>query len=900
MQQKTNNKSQNSFTQNQVFENQFLSYLRQLAQEHESLYQQQPQLFQSKDISCLKDQIINNIYYPIRKLEFSTKAGIHQILSKFKEFDNRILEIKKQLHIDDQDDLNQDKEVQEARRDYFQDNQNKEFSKVQFEKPKLPKKEENDKKEIDIKENKKFEQIDSNTSSINSQILQLTTEQINESQFDVYDEQQQKICFYMKGKSLSQLCDLIKLDQLLKSQQNKLQDVKFFVLAIENLKNRANIYSLYRYLISMKCNVLFIKDYEQKKKENKKKVTKQTIKNSEVFEILDESYQIALKNINLQSLKIKSQHSISFEAFLSAMTNINLSLSNICFLELSIKKIEVEQQQISTFFQCLNELPYLQHLDISGLNITEQESFDNMNNLLKKLKYIYLSLSQLPSEVDTKFDFGNAQALTLYIDLVETQLTKLQQISLFNSLSKAKNLFYSLLDISHKDNKDKEQKNEDQKEEIKNNKNAKNEKIKKDKKEKSKKNQRQNPVNQEEINYDKQEEELFQLLSEPNQLENYYVKIKYNPFIYKILMAQLKNGKNMRQINIDFQLKDQKESKNKADEECVKDKKQKQEKQNEQECLNIDLQDLFDILQNNYNKHLEGVRIEHDCMNFKYSKIFEDMDYFKLNFNILPISDKDFKQILHFQNQFSFKLEKLKYIIVSSPFDQANLVPIDLLCQSLSKSPYIQSMDLTFFDDYDTKICREKQNYNYPSVEFLKRLSSLKYLDNLSLNFPINQDILNSLEFLLNNHQSINYLQFSRNLYYYQSDTNYAQFYQALKNCKSLISIKLDLQIEKINIYQEVSLEDYEDLKINLFYQPFSDFIESEKGRAVYINYQEEALNQKSVEMILNSLDKQKETIYLKLSEKLLKQISKYSNLNKILNRCIQKGQVTSFEEIFN
>ncbi|KAL4489479.1 hypothetical protein ABPG72_002775 [Tetrahymena utriculariae] len=641
----------------------------------------------------------------------------------------------------------------------------------------------------------------------------------------------------------------------------------------------------------MKCNFLFIRDYEKKCNEKKSKVKKQTIKNSEVFEILDEAFQIALNNINLQSLQIKSQHSINFEAFLSAMTNVNLSLSNICFLELKIKKIEVEQQQISTFFSCLSELPYLQHLKISGLNINEQEPFNAMNNLLKKLKYVDLSLNQLPSGVDTLFDFENAQFLILLIDLVETQLTKQQQISLFTSLSKAKRLLYYDLQVTHKD---KQLKNEAQgKGELQNNKNKNDEKIKKDKKQKANKSLRENPVNQEEKNYDKQEEELQKLLSEPNQLESCLIKMKYTPFIYKILLTQLKNSKNIKQMDLDFQLQEQAEKTKKDNEEQNKVKKQNQEK--DQECLNIDMQDLFDILQSNCNKHLEALRLQHDCLSFKYGKIFEDMDYFKLNYSILPINNKDLKQILIFQNQFSFNFEKLKLVKVSSPFNSDNLISFNQLCQSLNQSPYIQDISLELFDDYSTKICREKQNYNYPNVEFLKKLINLKYLDNLSLNIPINQDTLNSLEFFLNSHQTLKNLELGRNLYYYQCDTDYTQFFQALKNCKSLVEIKLNLEIEKINIYQEVSLENYEDSKISLFYQPLNDFIQSAKGRVVFINYPEEVLNQKSFEMILNSLEKQKETIYLKFSEKLLKQISKDSNVSKILNKCIQKGQITQF-----
>ncbi|KAL4462074.1 hypothetical protein ABPG74_000919 [Tetrahymena malaccensis] len=880
------NKPNITLTQNLVFENEYFSYLKQISREEEeqNLMSQsnQPSLFKMKEISIIQNKYTKNYAWSI-ELRFPLKNGSDEIFNSLSKTDNQITELEKQLCLGDTKTNFENEELQNLRRYYFQDKQNEQLNRLVFSYPKS---------EQEI-----------NKPLIDDEISQLQTNLQRQGYFSLQNDQTQEISFQMFGNSLTELGDLVKLDQLLKAWKKQLSNIKIFQIDLTNLNKKTTLLSLFRYLISIKSNVVYIKENEYRTK-NKKIAKQKGIKNSEVFEILDEAFQICLKNTNLQMLEINSFNSITFESFLSAMTNVNLTLSNICSLSLKIQNIDVEQQQLCTFFSCLNEFQYLQYLTLCNLNISEQETLNSLNSVLKKQKQVNLQIIYLTDSVDLTFNFEQAQHLNLEIDLVESQLTKKQQLNLFASISRAKQLKYIELNVYHDQGQYKEiveeqQQSNNQKFNLKENKKIRGagQKIDKiNKQNKSKKPKQKAALDTENLKIEDfviDDYDLLELFQDtPTQIEFYEANIKYNPMVLRILLLQIKNSQEIKNVGIYF-----KEQKYQQQFQCKKEE-YNQNKENKSsklvaqvEEIEIDFQDLSRNLK--YCQKLDFFNLQHDCFKFQYSKIVKDMNLYSLKFQIMP-KDSEHKQVLIFKNQFSFDFEKLKRVSITSPYHIDDLMIIDKVCQQLTNSPKVESIKLKFFDDYSTKICREKQNFDYGNIQFFNRLANLKYLENLDLDIPINQNILDSLSNFLITSQSLKCLTFCRNLYYYEHETDYTKFFQAMKKCKALQLIDLDLQIEKINIYQEVCLDTYEKLKLKLFYSPFSDFIQSTKNRISYVNYHEEILNKEALLMILSSLKNQKEIFYFQFEEKFLKKLCKENDLDKLLQKCIQKGQITN------
>ncbi|KAL4483639.1 hypothetical protein ABPG72_006705 [Tetrahymena utriculariae] len=887
------NKSFNSLTQDQIFEKEYLNYLKQLSKEEDlNLMSEiaEPQLFKINEISSIKENLIYNKRQLLEQ-HFPIKNGFDEIFNSLNNLDSKIAKLEKQLCIGENDNGIEDEELQNQRKDYFQDKHRIQLNSLDFSYPKQ-----------NVEEKKQSYNRYRRTHLINAQILQFSDDLYQQSSFQFYNGQKQQIQFHMQGESLNGTGLLVKLDQSLNALKKQLQNVKMFTMNLQNMNKKTTFLSLLRYLISIKSNILCIQEVESRTR-NKNIAKKKGLKNSETFELLDEAYQICLKNRNLQSLEITSFNSIAFESFLSAMTNVDLTFSNICFLSLKIKDINVEQQQLCTFFSCLNELQYLQHLTLNNLNISEQETINSMNQVLKKQKYLNIQISYLTDSVDLNFNFEQAQYLYLEIDLAESQLTKKQQLNLFSSLCQTKHLTYIKLNVYH----DQGQSNAEEQQQQKNNlasnqqENKKikgvSQKVNKINNQSYSKKQKKGKVTKETENSSKEDfeikdEDLLKFQDTCNLLEFYDVQIKYNPLMLKILLLQLKNSQHLKEMEVNFRkYKNQKAYENYQETKEENNKNKQQPKQEaEQEELEMDLQDLTRNLKNCQKLNL--FKLNHECINFEYFRIVKDIDLYSLILQIMP-KDSQHKQALLFKNQFNFDFEKIKRVNITSPYDIDDLIIIDKLCKSFSNSPKVESIKLKLFDDYSTKICREKQNFDYGNIKFFNRLANLKYLENLYLDIPINQNILDSLTNLLSDNQNLKCLSFSRNLYYYQPDTDYTKFFQAIKKCQSLSLIDLDLQIEKINIYQQVCLDNYEQLKVNLFYQPFSDFILSAKRRTLYVNYHEEILNKQSYFMILSSLKSQKEVIYFTFEEKILKQLCKESELDKLLQKCIQKGKIT-------
>ncbi|KAL4462076.1 hypothetical protein ABPG74_000921 [Tetrahymena malaccensis] len=880
------NKPNITLTQDQVFENEYFNYLKQISREEESSQMSQsnePSLFNMNEISIIQNKYTRNYTWSI-ELFFPLKNGFDEIFNSLSKIDNKITELEKQLCLGENNTEIDYEELQNLRRYYFQDKQNEQLNKLVFNYPKS--------------------EQEKNKPLIDDQISQLQTNLKSQGYFRLENDQTQEIQFNMFGSSLTESGDLVKLDQLLRIWKKQLQNIKIFQIDLTNLNKKTTLLSLFRYLISIKSNVVYIKENEYRTK-NKKIANKKGIKNSEVFEILDEAYQICLKNTNLQLLEITSFNSITFESFLSAMTNVNLALSNICSLSLKIQNIDVEQQQLCTFFSCLNEFQYLEYLTLDSLNISEQEALNSLNSVLKKQKQVNLQISYLSDSVDLTFNFEQAQHLNLEIDLAQSQLTKKQQLNLFASISRAKQLKYIEMNVYHDQGQSKEeveeqQQSNNQKYNLKENKKiaGTGQKLSKINKQNKSKNQKSKVTltteNLKIEDFEIDDNNLLKLFQDtPTQLEFYKVNIKYNPMILRIIFLQLKNSQEIKNVDIYFkqQQQQQQSSKNKKEENDL-NKLNKLSKQAAQvEELEIDFQDLSRNLK--YCQKLDLFKLQHDCFKFEYYKIVKDMNLYSLKFQIMP-KDSEHKQVLIFKNQFSFDFEKLKRVSITSPYHIDDLMIIDQVCQQLTNSPKVESIKLKFFDDYSTKICREKQNFDYGNIQFFNRLANLKYLENLDLDIPINQNILDSLSNFLIASQSLKCLTFCRNLYYYEHETDYTKFFQAMKKCKTLQLIDLDLQIEKINIYQEVCLDTYEKLKLKLFYSPFSDFIQSTKNRISYVNYHEEILNKEALLMLLSSLKNQKEIFYFQFEEKFLKKLCKENDLDKLLQKCIQKGQITN------
>ncbi|EAR91094.2 hypothetical protein TTHERM_00430150 (macronuclear) [Tetrahymena thermophila SB210] len=709
------NKPRIGLTQDQVFQNEYLSYLKQLSKEEDlNLMSEiiQPELFNINEISSFKEQLIQNKFQPLQ-LNFPIEKGFDVISNSLQELDNKIVNLEQQLCIGEKQNGVKDEEIQNLRTDYFLDNNRLQLNRLEFNYAKL--------KEGDQKCN--YQQTQKSY-PVQAQILQFSHDLYQKDHFSLDNDLQQKIQFHMVGQSLKEIGDLVKLDQSLNAWKKQLQNIKMFTLNLYDLHKKSTFLSLLRYLISIKSNVLCIQDIEIRDRYNKIK-KKKGIKNSEAFELLDEAYQICLKNRNLQSLEIISSNPINFDSFLSAMTNVDLAISNICFLSLKINDVNVEQQQLCTFFSCLKELQYLQHLTLNSLKISEQETLNSLNQVLKKQKYITLQISYLSNLVDLNLNLEQAQFLNLQIDLAESQLTKKQQLNLFVSLQRARHLISIELDIYHDQGSSSEQEKQQQNNQVvqqqENKKekkiNGTSQKINNTKKQNQSKKQKGKEKVAGEIenlnneNFEIDDKDLLQLfLDSSTKLESYDVKIKYSPLIFKILILQLKNSQHLQQMQINFQSYDYIDV---SQIEEVKDQniKNKSTKQMiEQEVLEMDLLDMFAVLKK--CQKLDLFKLKHDCIYFEYFKVIKDIDLYSLRLKINP-KYSNIKQVLLFKNQFSFDFDKLKRVSITSPYDIDDLMIIDNLCRHLSACPKVESIKLNLFDDYSTKICREKQNYEY-------------------------------------------------------------------------------------------------------------------------------------------------------------------------------------------
>ncbi|EAR91092.2 hypothetical protein TTHERM_00430130 (macronuclear) [Tetrahymena thermophila SB210] len=237
------NKPGIGLTQDQVFQNEYLSYLKQLSKEEDlNLMSEiiQPQLFNINEISSFKEQLIQNKFEPLQ-LIFPIKNGFDVISKNLNELDNKIVKLEQQLCIGENQNGLGDEEIQNLRTDYFLDNNRQQLNRLEFSYPKLQDEEQ--------KYNYQQTQI---SHSVQAQILQFSHDLYQKSHFSLDYDLQQKIQFHMVGQSLKETGDLVKLDQSLNAWKKQLQNIKMFTLNLYDFSKKSTFLSLLRYLISIK------------------------------------------------------------------------------------------------------------------------------------------------------------------------------------------------------------------------------------------------------------------------------------------------------------------------------------------------------------------------------------------------------------------------------------------------------------------------------------------------------------------------------------------------------------------------------------------------------------------------------------------------------------------------
>ncbi|KAL4496468.1 hypothetical protein ABPG72_014698 [Tetrahymena utriculariae] len=624
-------------------------------------------------------------------------------------------------------------------------------------------------------------------------------------------------------------------------QTIKLTNNSFQTVCIDvQFDNNLCVLALLRFLISLdRFNTLNITSCQTRNKYQFEKIG----------ELLESIFTVAFSHRHLQGIRL----SIPCEAFqhlINSSSKISIKDSSLQVYSFSTDLKLVDTNKVQDYFKFLQQFPLLTHVIQQVIPVSVTDAIENLNVLLKKVKYANLNLVSIPSQFDFNFYFVNLQHLKLELGLEPNVLTKQKLENLLLSIKESKKL--QLLKLNFYTYVAEETSRKEILKQAQTIKNLKNNK-----------NQEQTPETKDETpNENTNGMKFFDHLSELAELEDFNVNLQATQEIFDSLHKLLVRSTNLKKYNVTYKYEKEKNKMDKF----------------------IDLKNIYETL-NNLKKCSVNIQTPHG--NISYALPNKDSTFynFKLGLN------QDLQHVSYTFKQNEFQFDKVKSArITSSNFE--NLEEFDTLCKSIASCKSLQNLKIiaNYSNVKDQHKTIQRQPFNKPNLTFFKQFEVLKNLENVFIECILDQFILNSISEFLEKNKKIKSFILKRQ-YLLQYYLDYTKLFKNLQQLPELNQVYINLQLEELTV-SEVHKQTWENHKQKAFYEPFCEFIKEASQTLQLIDFDQNTISEESIKKILQSVSESKHHHYLRMnpsqSDTLIQ--SENEEIQELLKACDEKG----------
>ncbi|KAL4463143.1 hypothetical protein ABPG74_007144 [Tetrahymena malaccensis] len=624
--------------------------------------------------------------------------------------------------------------------------------------------------------------------------------------------------------------------QTIKLTNNSFQTVNIDV----QFDNNLCILALLRFLISLESfNTLSISSAYTRNKFNFEKVG----------DLLESIFTVAFSHRHLQGIKLNIPCE-AFQYLVNSSSKINSKDSALQVYSFQTDLKLVDTNKVQDYFKFLQQFPLLTHISQQAIPVSATDAIENLNVLLKKVKYANLNLVSIPSQFNFNFYFVNLQHLKLEFGLEPNVLTKQKLENLLLSIKESKHLSFLRLNfytyVAEETSRKEILRQAQTIKSLKNN-----------------KNQEETPETKTETpNENTSGMKFFDHLSELTELDNFSVNLQATQEIFDSLHKLLIKSTNLKNFNVTYKYELEK---NKMD-------------------IFIDLKNIYETL-NNLKKCSVNIQTPHGSINYVLPNKDSSFYNFKLSLN------QELQHAKYTFKQNEFKFDRVKSARISSS-NFENLEDFDSLCKSIASCQSLQNLKITaHYSNLNGQHRNiQRQPFNKPNLRFFSHFEALKNFENVSIDCTLDQHILNSISEFLEKNKKIKSFILKRQ-YLLQYYLDYTKLFKNLQQLPELNQVYISLQLEELTV-NEQHKQIWENHKQKTFYEPLCEFIREASQTLQLIDFDQNTVSQESIKKILQAVSESKHHHYLRMnpsqSDSLIR--SEDEDIQELIKACDEKG----------